>query len=308
MRVLVTGGGGAIGTFVARALRDRGDDVTAFDLVDCEIPGVRSVTGDVTDEAAVARAVEGADAVVHLAALLPDACAADPRRAERVNVGGSLTVFEAAAEAGVRVVYASSKAAFGVPTGVHGPPTYEPMGEDAPKDPHTVYGATKLAVERLADAYRRDGADLVGLRFASTYGPGKGAAHGDLAYVPGLIRRAAAGERVEVVGADQPNDFVYYGDVARGVAAALEAEDPAHAVYHVGSGETVTLRAFADALRAETDAAVTVEGGTNFRDADPPTYCRLDVSRARADLGYEPAYPVDRAVADFVEKVRAGGT
>lgn len=303
MHLLVTGGGGAIGTFVARTLREEGHEVTAFDLVGCDVEGVTSVEGDVTDEAAVSAAVEGADAVVHLAALLPDACAASPRRAERVNVGGSLTVFEAAVEAGVRVVYASSKAVFGVPRGVHGPPTYAPMGEDAPKDPHSVYGATKLAVERLADAYRRDGADLVGLRFASTYGPGKGDAHGALAYLPSLVRRAAAGEAVAVEGGDQPNDFVYYGDVARGVAAAVEADDPSHAVYHVGSGEAVTLRAFADALRRETDADVTVESGMNFRGAEPPTYCRLDVSRARADLGYEPAYPVDCAVADFVDRL-----
>lgn len=303
MRALVTGGSGAIGTFVARELRERGHDVTVFDVAPPSVDGVAFVEGDVTDADAVSAAVEEQHVVVHLAGLLPDACAESPRRAERVNVGGSLNVFEAAADVGARVVYASSKAVFGVPRGVHGHPTYEPMGEDAPKDPHSVYGATKLAVERFADAYRHDGASVTGVRFSSTYGPGKGQAHGDLAYVPSLVRRAAAGDPVEIAGADQRNDFVYYGDVAGGVAAAVESASHSHGVYHVGSGEAVPLRAFAGALRRETGADVTVEEGLDYRGTAEPTYCRLDISRARADLGYEPAYTVDRAVRDFLDRL-----
>ena len=302
MQVLVTGGSGAIGAFVAEALGEAGHDVTVFDRVAPDADDVSFVEGSVADAAAVEAGVEGADAVVHLAALLPDACAADPRRAVAVNVGGTLNAFEAALATETRVVYASSKAVLGPIVGRHGHPTYEPIGEDAPRSPTGVYGVTKAAVERLAATYRNRGLDAVGLRFASTYGPGKGAAHGELAMLPEAVRRAARGDPVRIDGADQRNDLVYYGDVARGVVRALEAADPAFGIYHVGSGEAVSVRRFAEALEALTDATVEVTGGLDYRDADEPTYARLDVSRARADLGYEPAYPVERGVADFLDR------
>jgi nucleoside-diphosphate-sugar epimerase len=303
MNLLVTGGSGAIGTFVARELRDADHDVTVFDIEPPEIDGVAYVEGDVTDADAVAEAVSAADAVVHLAALLPDACERDPPRAEAVNVGGTLNVFEAAHDRGTRVVYASSKAALGTPTGVHTHPVYEPIGEDAPRSPTNLYGVTKASIERYAAAYRADGMDVAALRFASTYGPGKGQAHGDLALLPNAIRRAAAGDRVRLTGADQRNDLLYYGDIARGVAAAVETDELTHAVYHIGSGEAVSIRTFAEALREQTDAPIEAEGGLNYRDADEPSYCRLDISRARADLGYEPAYPIERGVRDFLKRL-----
>lgn len=300
MDVLVTGGHGAIGTYVTRTLREGGHDVTVLDVVDGDDD---SIQASVTDAEAVAAAVDGTDAVVHLAALLPEACNRDPQRAERVNVGGTLTVFEAAQDAGSRVVYASSKAVLGTPTGVHAHPVYEPIGEDAPKSPTNLYGVTKASVERYAAAYRADGLDVAAVRFASTYGPGKGKAHGDLALLPNAIRRAAAGDSVRITGADQRNDLVYYGDIARGVTSAIETDELNHAAYHIGSGEAASIRRFAEALREQTDAPVEVEGGLNYRDADEPSYCRLDISRARADLGYEPAYPVERGVRNFLNRL-----
>lgn len=304
MRVLVTGGSGAIGSFVCERLVDAGHDVAVFDPATPDLGAVSFIEGDVTDEPAVREAVGSADAVVHLAALLPDACQRAPRRAVSVNVGGTLNVFEGAADAGTNVVYASSKAVLGPITGVHAHPTYEPIAEDAPRAPADVYGVTKAAVERLARVYRADGLDAVGLRFASTYGPGKGPAHGELAVLPRAIRRAAIGDPVRLDGGDQRNDFVYYADVATGVCAAIETAAPSHAIYHIGSGTAVPVRRVADVLREHTDADVEARGGLNYRDAEAPSYGQLDISRARADLGYEPAYPVERGVVDFLERLR----
>lgn len=303
MRVLVTGGSGAIGAFVCERLVDAGHDVTVFDPATPDLDEVSFIDGDVTDEPTVREAVESMDTVVHLAALLPDACQQAPRRAVSVNVGGSLNVFEAAIDAESRTVFASSKGVFGSISGRHAHPTYEPIGEDAPRSPTSVYGVTKAAVERLAMAYRADGLDAVGLRFASTYGPGKGAAHGELAVLPRAIRRAAVGDPVRLDGADQRNDFVYYADVADGVCAAIETAAPSYGIYHIGSGTAVPVRRFADALREHTDADVDVRGGLDYRNAEAPSYGQLDISRARADLGYEPTYPVERGVVDFLERL-----
>lgn len=321
MEILVTGGAGAIGRFVVAELADRGHDVTVFDRVEPTFEGVTAdspeftyVDGDVTDSSAVARAIEtpdgSVDAVVHLAALLPDACEADPRRAERVNVGGTLNVLAAASEREkVRVLCASSKAVYGSITGEHAHPTYEPMSEDAPKSPTSVYGTTKLACEQYCRAYaRNEDLDVACFRFASTFGPGKGDSHGVLSLLSKLIEGGAAGEDVSVTGVDQRSDFLYYPDLAAGVAAAVEAGTLSNRAYHLGSGQAVPLRAYVEAVRERyPDARIEAEGGLNFYERTHPSYCRLDVSRARTDLGYEPQYGPDEAVEDYLQRLEIAG-
>jgi UDP-glucose 4-epimerase len=305
MRVCITGGAGAIGRFVVEELDGRGHEVRVFDVTDPDYGEGTFRRGDVTDAEAVADAVAGVDVVVHMAALLPPACREDPVRAESVNVGGTLHAFEAALDAGVRVVYVSSKAVFGPITGRFAHPTYDPLGEEARKSPTSVYGKTKLACEEYLHTYRERGLDAAGVRFASTYGPGKGEAHGDLALIPEAVEAAAAGEDVALPGGDQRNDFVYYRDLARGIRCAVEADSLTHPVYHLGSGAAVPMRAVGAALRERTGASVTVADGLDFYDRGAPTYCRLDVSRARADLGYEPAFPVERAIEDYLDRLGA---
>lgn len=301
MEVLVTGGSGAIGTVVVDALRSAGQTVTVFDITPPADENVRFLQGDITDQEAVREAVSEVDVVVHLAALLPKACRQSPRRADAVNIGGSLNVFEAATESHVRVIYASSKAVFGAITGAHAHPTYKPISEDAATAPTNLYGVTKATVEQFATAYLEDGLECAAMRFASTYGPGKGDAHGDLAILPAAIRQAAAGNPVKLPGADQRNDLLYYVDIAEGIRAAVETAELSYPAYHLGSGMTCSIREFASALEKHADVPVEVEEGIDYRDAAEPSYCQLDISRARADLGYDPSYPIDAGVQHFLE-------
>jgi nucleoside-diphosphate-sugar epimerase len=299
MDVVVTGGSGTIGSFVTSECVQRGHDVTVFDVEEPDASAARYVDGDITRPEDVEAAVADADAVVHMVSLLPPACRSDPRRAERINVGGTLNVLEAVAD-GTRVITVSSKAVFGPITGMHAHPDFEPLGEDAPKAPTTVYGVTKLACERYAAQYKRRGVDVAAVRFASTYGPGKGERHGNRSLVPRAIERAAGGEDVRLPGGDQRNDLVYFGDVANGIADAVETDRLGHLAYHLGSGRAPSIRDFGEALADVTGASVAVDGGLNYRDADTETYCLFDISRARADLGYEPAFSLRDGIRDYL--------
>lgn len=171
--VLVTGGAGFLGQHLAARLSERGLGVVTFDVEPPArpVPGTTDETGDVADRARVAAVLRAhrPSVVVHLAALLTDACEADPVRAAHVNAVGTAAVFDAAARHGVRrVVFGSSVAALAADPGL-------PTGDDRPLGPTSVYGATKAYVEHLAAAMRRlhPAVEFVGLRFGWIYGPGR---------------------------------------------------------------------------------------------------------------------------------------
>ena len=170
MRALVTGAGGFIGAHVAAALADGGAEVRALDLRPPADPppGVEPVAADLFDTDALGRAIDGCDAVFHLAALYSYS-RADAAAMERVNVEGTRAVLDAAARARVgRVVHTSSCATCGP---VPGRPATE---QDEPPDFELAvpYKRTKLAGERLALEAARDGLDLLVLNPTTPVGPG----------------------------------------------------------------------------------------------------------------------------------------
>ena len=181
---LVTGAMGCIGAWVVRCLVKAGTAVTALDastddhrlrlvLTDEERAQVKQVRGDITDLNAVEGVVKdhGITQLVHLAALQVPFCKADPSLGARVNVVGTVNLFEAARRAGIkRVVYASSIAVFGQSEDY---PT-ELVQEDAAQRPHSLYGVYTQANEGTAQVYWWDyGISSVGLRPYIVYGPGR---------------------------------------------------------------------------------------------------------------------------------------
>lgn len=312
MDVLVTGGHGAIGRFVVEALDERGHDVVVFDL---EPPDpewgpwpAEFVKGDVTDAGAVDSAVGNVESVIHMAALKRPACEADPRQANRVNVGGTINVFEAAASSSVRVIQVSSKSVIGQAAIPHAYPTYEPLQESAPTLPtDDIYGLTKAATEAYRRAYvRKHDLDVASVRFASSYGPGKVAVPGKGMLIPDLIEGAARGDSVTVPGGDEGNDWIYFGDIAHGLVDAVEAPSLSYPVYHIGTGRLETLVDFASELESMCpDADITVDGGLNPQDQTHPKYARMDISRARCDLGYEPRYTLRDGIRDYIDRITA---
>jgi UDP-glucose 4-epimerase len=290
VRVLVTGATGFVGRAVVRQLTMTGHSVTGFARTSKPCP-CELRTGDILDQAALERAVEGADAVCHLAALtLVRQSFDEPVRYFRVNVTGTLNLLDAmsveARRSGRRLhlVFASTGA-------VYGAPETQPITEAQEPAPGNPYGASKLAAE-AAIGYQAalGGISAVTLRTFNVAGAVDG--HGDpdtSRIIPKtLLVAAGQGDHLNVNGDGSAiREYTHVGDLARAFAAALDAADPGgHRIYNVGSGVGVSVREIIAAAERITGRPVPVRWGPS---ASEPGELRADISRIRTDLGWQPS-------------------
>ena len=295
MRVLVTGGAGFIGTnLLARMDAVGGFETRVFDNESMgrreHLAGIDTefLAGDLRDEAALTRALDGIEAVVHLAA---DTRVLDsignPRLNFEVNVQGSLNLLEAMRKTGVRRVVSASTG--GAIIGDVEPPVHEAM---VPR-PLSPYGASKMAVEGYCSAYEGSyGLRAVSLRFSNVYGP-RSFHKGSV--VAAFFKRIGAGEEITVYGdGGQTRDFVYVEDLCDGIIAGLRGE--ATGAIQLGSGIPTTLNELLDAIRpvvAPHPVRVRYEA---FRPGEVVnTYC--DIAKARRELGFAPNTPLSEGLA-----------
>src|SRR5262245_56510393 len=233
MRVLITGGYGCIGCWIIRNLLQRGDEVFVFDLKEDhrrlklildeeQIRKVRFVQGDVTDLAGLQNAIlrHQVTHVVHLAGLQVPVCRADPLLGARVNVLGTLAVFEAVRQSAgqvQRLVYASSAAVFGPAESY----SAWPLADDVPLTPGTHYGVFKVCNEGNARVYYQDhGLSSIGLRPWTVYGVGRD--FGMTSEPTKAIKSVALGRKYHIsYGGVQ--DLQYVDDVAGTFVRCLEA-------------------------------------------------------------------------------------
>lgn len=251
MRVLVSGGAGFIGSHSVAALLAAGHSVRVLDNLSTGVaeqvpPAATLIVGELADPAAVASAVAGCDAVLHLAALVSVPQSLEqPLETVAINTTGTAQILEAARQAGVkRFVLASTCAVYGDLPGV--------KDETAPLRPLVPYSASKLMAEELARCYAASyGMTTVVLRYFNVYGPHQRA---DSPYSGVLARWCAAareGRTCRVFGdGEQTRDFVSVHDVARANLLALTARDVVPgAVYNVATGEAVSLNTILTTLR-----------------------------------------------------------
>src|ERR1051325_11420376 len=162
MRILITGGMGVNGAATARLLVAEGlrpvllDNRLDFSLMQDVKDKVDAVQGDVCDRSVIERIISdyAVTHIAHLAALMPEPAEADPRLAIRVGVDGTVSVLQAARAAKIRrVVFTSSKAAYGEILGEYAPPVCKPVREDYPKHPADMYGTVKVCCEEVGKYY-----------------------------------------------------------------------------------------------------------------------------------------------------------
>jgi UDP-glucose 4-epimerase len=312
MKVLITGGLGVNGAVTARLMVEDGLRPVLMDnRMDLTLMGdikdrVDIVIGDICDQAALENAFDGFGIthIAHLAALMPEPAEANPRLGVKVGADGTINILEVARAKNIkRVVFTSSKAAYGEITGDYAPPTCKPVREDHPRIPADLYGSIKVCCEELGRYYRETyGIEFIALRFVSIYGPGKEARHGPLSFYGQLIEKAREGAKwVIPQGGDQLNDAVYVGDVGRSVYLALKAPAPSEWTFNIGTGRASTPREFLDAAaKLFPDHRIELGSGPSKLGRSKQSYCVFDISAAKRNIGYEPAYDVERGVKDYV--------
>src|SRR5215471_1912480 len=308
MRVLITGGGGFLGAAAVRALVARGDTAIAFDTRLDSLPRVEGserlirVQGDITDLAGVAQAVlvHKPDAVLHCAAIVGVLSSlGSPINVVRVNVEGSLNVFEAMRLGGVRrCVHISSEEAYGAFRA-------DKIDETHPLDPVLPYGICKAAVEQLGRSYRDlHGIEVINLRTSWVYGPGLPRDR-----VPkNLIDAALAGRALHVPsGADTAIDHTYVDDMTTAMLAALDHKQHRYDAYNVASGSAPTVAEIVAIVRELVPGAQLSVGPGPYRHGDRVEAVRkgaLDVGRAAVELGWKPRYDIRAGLAAYVAQMR----
>lgn len=266
-RILVTGGAGFIGSHLVDALLAKGYGVRVLDDLSTgkvsnlpmDNPQLQLVVGDVADAAALAEAMHGCGAVVHLAAVASvQASVEDPVRTHQSNFIGTLRVCEAMVAAGIRrVVFASSAAVYGN----NGEGT--PINEDTPKSPLTPYAADKLASEYYLDFYRRQhGLEPVILRFFNIFGPRQDPSSPYSGVISIFSERAKRARPITVFGdGGQTRDFVYVEDLVKILVQGLEHPAPAADATNVGLSGVTTLNDLIAALEQISGQPLNVSHG-----------------------------------------------
>ena len=313
--ILVTGGCGLVGsTTIDLLLRDYSpasiviiDDLSRGTLANVEAAlkdsRVTLVREDIRDAGAVHRAMQGMDAVIHMATLRITACAANPREAMGVMCDGSFNVVEAAQAGGVKkVVAASSASIYGLADSF---PTHE---DHHPYNNRTWYGASKIMLEGLLRSFNEMyGLPYVALRYFNVYGP-RMDIHGK--YTEVLIRwidRISAGLPPLILGDGlQTMDFIYIEDVARSNILALQSE-LTDEVFNIASGTETSLNDLAFALLKVMGSDLKPEYGPE-RTVNPVSRRLADITKAEQVLGFKAQIELENGLSQLVDWWRTNKT
>lgn len=308
-KILVTGGTGWLGGAVVRALLARGYTVVAADVVIHPAFAKLSETEANLKIASVDLANapqtidllrnETPDAVVHCAAIVAvGPCAADPAKAYRVNVEGTVNLFEAVRAAGVkRVVNVSTEETYGDFQS-------DVVDEDHPQNPTSIYGATKLASEQVGRVYSRNyGVESINIRTCWVYGPDLPRPRMPKTYIDAALK----GESLHTVG-DLAVDQVYIDDTVQGIVLAVEKETHRFDAYNVATGEAPTVSDVAGIVNAAIPGAdIQVKPGPYYP-AEGLLGAKkgaLNISRAVSELGYQPQFTIKRGIEKMIEISKA---
>jgi UDP-glucose 4-epimerase len=311
MKALVTGGGGFIGSNLARALVERGHDVRVLDNFStgnranlAELAGeVEVVEGELRSYERVHAATRGIEVVFHQGALpsVPRSVQ-DPLTTSAVNVEGTLNVLLAARDEGVRrIVFASSSSVYGNSGDL-------PRGEAANPDPISPYGVSKLAAERYCVSFSRVyELEAVALRYFNVFGPNQDPTSQYSAVIPRFVTAIAGGRPVSIYGdGGQRRDFTYVDNVLEANLLAAEADGANGAVLNIATGRATSVNQLAEVIGTLLGRPVELEQHSaragDVRDS------WADIARARGILGWEPRIDLESGIRLAVDSYLSRST
>jgi len=286
--VVVTGGAGFIGSAVVNLLLEKGytvrvvDDLSTGDLRNLpDHPRLRFVKHDVTVAEGLDNVLNGAETIIHMAAVasVPE-CESNPMKAFKVNVRGLENIIKLGVKNSVKkIVFTSSAAVYG--------DVEEPVSEEAPPKPFSVYGHTKLLGETLLE---NSGVPSLVFRIFNAYGR-TGAGVGTYGVVDRFLKNLKEGKPLEIYG-DGKNvrDFIHVRDVANAIALSVEKDVDGFNVFNLGTGRATTIYELAYlVLKLSSQGRVVMH---------PPRqgdikYSVADISKAARELGFKPTVTLE---------------
>jgi UDP-glucose 4-epimerase len=313
--ILVTGGTGLVGAYAVGMLLDRGERPIVFDIalnerllsaVRVDVGKVTMIRGDMMDLPALISAIRDneVDRIIHLAAFLGEEVQRRPYSGVRLNFMGTVNVFEAARlEKVSRVIFPSSGTVYlgSIGEGL------KQIDESIPMNPPSVYAATKASCEFMGRAYaKRYGFEFVCLRYVGgLYGPSPTGlkATREIA-IQEMIRAAVRGAPAQIAWPYALTEILYGKDAAKGTVLAVLKDKFKDKLFHIGNGQLVGGEEILAAIKKHfPESKIEL-----VRSGNPMPYpeSRLasDFSRSKEQLGYEPDYPIDKAVVDYAATLK----
>lgn len=296
---LVTGGAGFIGSSLVRALFNDGQTVRVLDdlatgfqtNLDGLGPELQFIQASILDERALQAAMEGVDYCLHLAALgsVPRSIN-NPLATNAVNVEGSIRLFLAARDAGVKRVVASSSSS------IYGNHTNLPTNEDQALAPISPYAVSKMAAERYAEVFSTlYDIDIVRLRYFNVFGPRQNPNSEYSAVIPKFIKALMNGDRPIIHGDGlQSRDFTFVDNVVQANIRACQPEHPIAGAYNVALGGSVSVLTIAETLCDLLDAPRDFEF-VESRTGDVPR-SQASIATAQETFGYAPEISLDEGL------------
>ena len=310
MKILLTGGAGFIGSNIARS-SNQDSRVTEVVILDnlssghmsnlegiLDSPRIKFVLGDIRDFAICTQVMQGVDAVCHQAAMgsVPRSVK-DPISTNANNVDGTLNIFRAAYEAGVkRVVYASSSSVYGDEPNL-------PKFENRVGNPLSPYAVSKKVNELYAEVFSNIyGMEFVGLRYFNIFGPYQSPDGPYAAVIPLFMKAAMEGQSPLINGDGSfSRDFTFVDNAVQANVKALftDKKEALNTAYNIACGERIDLNQLWEYISAAAELDLPAEHGPQ-REGDIP-HSLADISKAQELLGYKPEIDVKTGLAKAYE-------
>mgnify|MGYP001766690872 FL=1 len=300
--VLVTGGGGFIGSRLCERLVQSGATVRAFVRYTSRaeigllrflepdiLKKIEIIRGDLRDFSAVAQSLRGVDIVFHLGALISIPYSyVHPVETVQTNVLGTLNILEACRKSGAKLVHTSTSEVYGTALRV-------PIDEDHPLQGQSPYSASKIGADKLVESYFRSfGLPTVTVRPFNTYGPGQSTR----AVIPTIITQALAGGVVRLGNLDAIRDFTYLDDTVEGFLLTAQADTWNGETYNLGSGEEISIGAIAALIFRLMGKQAEIQLEKSRLRPEKSEVLRLisDNRKAKLELGWQPTVGMEEGL------------